>query len=224
MKRAAKFAWSFVGTLVPALLLFFFLIVPARAPHGGKKALGGRTIASLQEDEFDRQLLKYHLCYGVNFNPSKATLERRRECKALVVHRLQLALEKPGAYIKDPLEFQCENTVFGKPNLDTSAISVVLKPNAEFQAMDEALSRSVEVTNVAESTHRFVKQACEFLTDCKWATRPDTFSFRKLASCFSTPNLTHRKMLVDEVAGMLFRLPGNRTKELYATLLEEAHK
>lgn len=224
MKRAAKFAWSFVGTVVPALLLFFFLIVPARAPQGGKSSLGGRTIASQQEDEFDRQLLKYHLCYGVQFNPSKATLERRRECKALVVHRLQLALDRPGAFLKDPLEFQCENTVFGKPNLDTSAVSVVLKPNSEFQAMDEALGRSVEVADVAESTDRFVKQSCEFLTDCKWATRPNTFSLRKLASCFSTPNITHRKMLVDEVAGMLFRVPGNRTKELYATLLQEAHK
>ncbi|RZA01471.1 MAG: hypothetical protein EOP11_17415 [Proteobacteria bacterium] len=221
MKRAAKFAWSFVGTLVPAFLLFFFLIGPARAPHGGKNSLGGRTIASTQETEFDRQLLKYHLCYGVDFNPSKATLERRRECKALVVHRLQLALDRPGAYLKDPLEFQCENTVFGKPNLETSAISVVLKPNAEFTAMDEALSRSVEIANVAESTDRAVKQACEFLTDCKWATRPDSLSLRKIGSCLSTPNLTHRRMLVDEVAGMLFKVPGNRTKELYGSLLQQ---
>lgn len=224
MKRAAKIAWSFVGTVLPAFLLFFFVIAPARAPHGGKKSLGGRTIASLQEEEFDRQLLRYHLCYGVDFNAANATLERRRVCKALVVHRLQLALDRPGAFLKEPLEFQCEDTVFAKPNLETSAVSVILKPNAEFAAMDEALSRAVDVADVGESTDRFAKQACEFLTDCKWATRANNFSLRKLGSCFSTPNLTHRKILLDEVAGMLFRVKDSPSKDLYAHLLEEAHK
>jgi hypothetical protein len=49
------------------------------------------------------------------------------------------------------------------------------------------------------------------------------FSFRKLAACFSTGDLTHRRILLDEVGAMLFRAKENQTKILYAELLEEPH-
>jgi hypothetical protein len=48
-------------------------------------------------------------------------------------------------------------------------------------------------------------------------------SFRKLGACFTTGNLTHRKILLDEVGSMIFKSKQSRTKILYADLLQQAH-
>lgn len=222
MKRVVKAAWSVFASCVLAAAFFLFLVAPARAPHGGKNSLGGRTIASLQEREFDQRLLFYQLCYGVKFSAEKATLERRRVCKALVVHRLDHALGVPGAYLKSPVAFRCEDTVFSSRKDKENEVS--LQPNREFASIDRLFASHLEKTTVGESTDQFAREACEFLTDCKLATTSYRLSFRKLASCFATGNLTHRKILLDELGAMIFRAKENQTKILYADLLEEAHK
>jgi hypothetical protein len=205
-----------------AAAFFLFLVTPARAPYGGKNALGGRTIASIQEREFDHKLMFYQLCFGVRFTAEKATLERRRVCKAMLVHRLDQELSIPGAYLKRPVEFRCDDTIF-TPKSEKGDDAVALKPNKEFDAIDGVFSSSMEHATVAESTDEFARDACNFLTDCKLATTPYKLSFRKLASCFATGNLTHRRILLDEVGAMLFRAKENQTKILYAELLDEAH-
>lgn len=224
MKRVAKMAWSFLATTVLAAVLFLFLVEPARAPHGGKKSLGGRTIASMQERDFDHRLLHYQLCYGIRFHADKATVERRRVCKAMLVHRLDRALSQPGSYFRAPIDFQCEDTVFTRSTASAANISVLLKPNSEFEAIDRVVDANRELATAGESTDRFAKKACEFLTDCKLAMSSSGLSFRKLASCFSTGDLTHRKILLDEVGAMIFSSRQSGTKILYAELLEQAHK
>jgi hypothetical protein len=99
-----------------------------------------------------------------------------------------------------------------------------MKPNSEFAAIEAALAAHLEEDTVAESAHRIASEACDFLTDCKWAMRPPQFSFRKLGACFATANLMHRRILLDEVGAMLFRAKPNQTKILYAELLQEAYK
>lgn len=222
MKRVAKVAWSVFASVALAAAFFLFLVTPARAPYGGKNSLGGRTIASIQEREFDHRLMFYHLCYGVKFTAEKATLERRRVCKAMLVHRLDQTLTVPGAYLKSPVEFRCEDTIFSSRKGSDDAVA--LKPNKEFAAIEGVFASQLEKSTVGESTDQFARDACEFLTDCKLATTSYQLSFRKLASCFTTGNLTHRKILLNEVGAMLFRAKGNQTKILYADLLEEAHK
>lgn len=222
MKRVAKVAWSFFASVALAAAFFLFLVTPARAPYGGKNSLGGRTIASIQEREFDHRLTFYQLCYGVKFTAEKATLERRRVCKAMLVHRLDQALMVPGTYLKGPVEFRCEDTIFSSRKEGDDAIA--LKPNKEFAAIEGVFASQLEKSTVGESTDQFARDACEFLTECKLATTSHQLSFRKLASCFTTGNLTHRKILLNEVGAMLFRAKANQTKILYADLLEEAHK
>lgn len=222
MKKVAKVAWSVFASIALAAAFFLFLVTPARAPYGGKNSLGGRTIASIQEREFDHRLTFYQLCFGVKFSAEKATLERRRVCKAMLLHRLDQTLTLPGAYLRSPVEFHCEDTIFSSRKVASD--SVVLKPNKEFAAIDGLFSSQLEQENVAESTDQFAREACEFLTQCKLATTAHQLSFRKLASCFSTGNLTHRKILLNEVGAMLFRAKGSQSKILYADLLEEAHK
>ena len=225
MKRAVKIAWSYVATTLLVGIIFFLTITPARAPYGGKNSLGGRTIASQQEEEFDRKLMRYSLCYGIKFNAEKSTLERRRVCKAMLVHQMDAALQKTGAFLRSPTEFRCEDTAMGKKanSLDGTLI-VQLRPNAEFAAIDLALTQNLELVSVAENDDYFARAACDFLTECKLAMRPNHFSLRKLADCFSTNNLTQRKILLDEVGSMIFNTKEDSTKILYSQLLREAQK
>ncbi|MGZ3706658.1 MAG: hypothetical protein ACXVA8_11560, partial [Bdellovibrionota bacterium] len=60
--------------------------------------------------------------------------------------------------------------------------------------------------------------------DCKWAMRPQSFSFRKLASCMTTGNATHRKILLNEVGAMLFGGKSGRRRTLYPNLVEAGGK
>lgn len=204
------------------LVLFFLLIEPARAPLGGKNSLGGRTIAALQEEEFDRRLLNMQLCYGVKFNGDNATPGRRRVCKALLVHSLDKKLAPAGTVLKYPLEFRCEDTVFsrGTASNDLAGLTVSLKPNEEFRAINDALDKSLESVATTEDRALEARQTCEFLTDCKWAMRPQGLSLRKLASCLGTPDLVRRKIIIDEFSAMLFKLKGRQSSVLISQLLQ----
>jgi hypothetical protein len=164
--------------------------------------------------------LKLQLCYGVRLTADQCTLERRRVCKAMLVHETESALETPGRFLRASVEFRCEDTALGHPGLGDD--SVALKPNGEAGAIRSALepllrqaSRASEVGQDAEA-----RSACEFLTDCKWATRPQSFSLRKIASCALTPNATHRKVLLGEIGAMVFGGKGAHRRTLYPTLVE----
>lgn len=221
MKKAAKLAWSIGAPLGLAMIFFFFMISPARAPAGGKNWTGGRTIASLQEEDFDRRLMRLQLCYGVKVVAEQCTLERRRVCKALLVHELEAALNTQGSYLSTPLEFHCEDTALSKPSVDDDGV-VSLKPNKETAEIQKALSGSVKVaasTAELSDSHLKAREACEFLTDCKWATRPGTLSMRKLGSCLTTNNAMHRTILLNEVAAMLFGGKSSRRATLYPQLI-----
>lgn len=222
MRKAARMAWTFFFTIVVTTLFFFLPITPARAPHGGKNLLGGRTIASMQEEEFDRKLLKYQLCYGVNFNSASTTLERRRVCKAMLMHQLDLAFEKSGAYLRAPVEFQCDDTAFGKKEWENSGVAVVaLKPNAEEESIERALASYIDYKKINSVEEGAVKEACDFLTSCKTSMR--TLSFRQIGTCLTTKNVMHRRVLLDEIGTMIF---SSRTEPrfLYTELVEQPRK
>lgn len=221
MKRAVKLAGSLVATTVLAALLFLFLVNPARAPSGGKRWTGGRTIASLQEEEFDRRLLKLQLCYGVKMVADRCTLERRRVCKAMLVHELEPLLEAKGTYLKSPMEFHCQDTAVGKSLMDDED-SVSLRPNLETASIQGAMDANLVQLEPSDTQHLKAREACEFLTDCKWSMRPQSFSLRKLASCISTPDATHRKVLLNEAGAMLFGGKAARRNSLYSRLVEKA--
>lgn len=209
-----------------AMTVTFFLLSmeTARAPHGGKKFIGGRSIASLQEEDFDHQLLQYRLCYGVKFSSESATLERRRVCKAFLVNRLELALSTPGSYLKKNLSFECNDTVFRRGTASSDETVFHLRPNSEFVVIDQALQENLTQEEVPESDDRFARKACAFLTDCKRSMTGTSFSFRKLGSCFFTNNITHRKILLDQVGSMLFHAQSaEQGKILFAELLHQPH-
>lgn len=225
-KKVAHWAWRFAMPFLFVLMLSFVAIEPARAPRGGKNSLGGRTIASMQEEEFDRRLLTLQLCYGVRFNGASATPPRRRVCKALLVHSLDKVLEAPGALLKYPVEFRCEDTVFTRAvaSNEFSGLTVSLKPNEEFKAIRDMIEKSVEIISATEDRILAARQTCEFLTDCKWAMRPQGLSFRKLASCLGTPDIARRKILLDELGAMLFKVKSRQNRVLFADLLESPTK
>ncbi|HEY8278998.1 MAG TPA: hypothetical protein VIH99_05205 [Bdellovibrionota bacterium] len=223
MKFAVKIAWGLGAPIALAVLLFFFLIAPARAPSGGKLWTGGRTIASLQEEDFDRRLLKMQLCYGVRVVADQCTLERRRVCKALVVHEMSPVFEKAGSFLGMPVEFHCEDTAVGKVLRDDES-TVSLRPNGEVSAILGAIGSHTRHSGLTALQSMEAETACEFLTDCKWAMRPKSFSLRKIFSCLGTPNAAHRKILMNEVGGMLFGGKASRRSSLYANFVEMAGK
>lgn len=217
MKRAAKVAFSVGTSALLSVLFFFFLVAPARAPSGGKLWSGGRTIASLQEEDFDKRLLKLQLCYGAKLVADQCTLERRRVCKAMLLHESEGALEPSGHYLRSPVEFHCEDTAVGHPVLDEDA--VLLRPNAEISAIHAAFEGNLQESPTVPAAHKSAREACEFLTDCKWAMRPQTFSIRKIASCVFTGDGTHRQILFSEVGAMLFGGKAARRRTLYPNLV-----
>jgi hypothetical protein len=217
MKRAVKVAFSVGTSALLSLLFFFFLMSSARAPSGGKLWSGGRTIASLQEDDFDKRLLKLQLCYGVKLVADQCTLERRRVCKAMLVHESETALEPSGNFLKSPVVFHCEDTAVGHPVLDEDAVT--LRPNAEISSIHAAFEGNLQASSPAPGVHKGVRESCEFITDCKWAMRPQSFSFRKIASCITTGDSTNRRILLNEVGAMLFGGKAARRHTLYPNLM-----
>ncbi len=221
MQRAVRIVWSGFVTLFFAALIFFIFVGPAKAPKGNKRSLGGRTIASVQEEEFDRTLYEYSTCYGIRFVAKQATPERRRVCKAILVHQLGQSLAETGTYFPIPVEFRCENTAMGQRIWfnDLSQPIAALQPNSEFVTIDEIVKKNLEHDNVPMEVDNKVRDACHFIANCKRALRFETFSIRKIASCFTDDDSLHRRMMVDTVGDLVF--PNSREKLLVADLLHE---
>lgn len=221
MRKAMRLAWSGFVTVFFAVIIFFVLIQPAKAPQGNKKSLGGRTIASIQEEEFDRILQQYQVCYGVRFVAQKATPERRRVCKAVLVHWLSQAFGESGSYFAVPVEFQCENTAMGRRSWfgDLNHPIVALQPNTESETIEGVLKEYLDRKEVSVDVDMRVRDACSFISRCKRALSFNQFSVRRVGSCFADNNSLHRRMMVDLVGEFVF--PRAREKMLIADLFHE---
>lgn len=221
MKKVTKIAWSVLFTTFLSAFLFLVNTGPARAPHGGKKFITNRSIASLQEEDFDKQLALYEICYGVKLNTDGCTLERRRVCKAMLVHRLDSTLAEPGTFFRQPLNFDCQDTAFKKKLASLEEAQIPLKPNAEFQAIDRAIEDSIYRETVDTWKDRKARLACSYLVDCKQAMTGHNISLRKVRECMLTKDLAHRKILLDHLGSLVFRVnTKNRSRFLYAEFLD----
>ncbi|NUM88807.1 MAG: hypothetical protein HUU37_06365, partial [Bdellovibrionales bacterium] len=209
-----------MGTLVLFLVLFLFAVEPARAPKGGRKNLGGRTIASLQEEDFDRALHRYEVCYGVRLEASLATPERRRVCKALLVHELNASLEAPGSYLEKPLVFRCHNTSLGRRAGHAEGDEeILLQPNREQAAIHEGLSPLLRQVNVSAEADREVRDACGFVSRCQRAMGLEGLSLRQLGSCLADRDALHQRLMGDTFARLLFPRSSQGKRLLAASLL-----
>jgi len=221
MRKAMRMAWSGFVTVLFATVIFFVLIQPAKAPKGNKRSLGGRTIASIQEEEFDRVLQQYQECYGVRFVAATATPERRRVCKAVLVHQLSQALGESGTYFVAPVEFRCENTAMGRRSWynEMNHAVAALQPNTELATIDAILKEQLDRRQVSMDVDARARDACAFISSCKRALSFERFSLRKIGTCFTDNNALHRRMMVDTVGEFVF--PRSREKLLIADLLHE---
>src|SRR3989338_2914727 len=116
---------------------------PAIAPKGEFFFSANRTLASLQEQEFDRELNRLRLCYGVGFESLNISLDRRRSCKAILVKKLKHAVVDTAKYFARPIKFQCQDTA------ETDAIwedwrgnfIIMLQPNSEKERIDTMIAK-----------------------------------------------------------------------------------
>ena len=148
-----------IGTFGVSLAVYAGLTLlfatPAKAPANSLLTRSPeRSIAAIQEaQDFDPKLERYRYCYGVHINYDRATPERRRECKARVLLRLNHALATPGSYFSIPLHFECQNTAAGFTKwYNWKNIPVLkLKPNRELEVIEQAINNYlVREDNVAE--------------------------------------------------------------------------
>ncbi len=223
MRRAFRIVWSGLGTLVLSVLLFLLLVEPARAPKGGRKSLGGRTIASLQEEDFDRTLYRYEVCYGVKLEAVQATPERRRVCKALLVHELNSTLDAPGSFLEGPVTFRCHNTAIGRRagRAEGEDPVVLLQPNREQAAIQEGLLPYLRQVKVSTEADQEVREACEFVSRCQRAMGLEGLSLRRVGTCITDRDALHQRLISDIFARLLFPQSARGKKLLAATLLRE---
>src|SRR5690606_7039440 len=153
-----------------------------------------------------RILYRYNACYGVRFEGELATPERRRVCKAILVHNLEQSLSEVGTYFNTQVEFRCENTAMGRRlwSDELNKPIAALQPNTEFDTIAEVFRKRLEKKEVLPRVDEKARSACEFVSRCKWALRFDSFSIRRIASCFAADDSLHRTLMVDTVANVIF--------------------
>ncbi len=169
-----------------APLLFITWNTLAQAPAGEDLGIySGRSIAQIQEEDFDRRLNRYRHCYGVQVSYENASEGRRRACKALVVHKIGKALEAPGAYFNLPLSFECQNTGAGFTQwYDWKSNPVLkLKPNQEYEVIEHAIENYLKNSFNAARWSR-AQEACDFYLECRDALSFSKWNFRNLKRCF----------------------------------------
>lgn len=205
--------WTIQFPIV-AVFAFYFFSKMAVAPrfHQPEVDHVERSIASLQERFFDQRLKHYEYCYGVNFVDSEnVEANRRRACKAMLVHQLDKVLGKPGSYLTSSLQFRCQGTGSGLSKWETWRAQpvFVLKPNFEMRIIREALEKNYAVSS-DEVAWNQAQNLCTRMQECQKATRPDTFSWRKLKSCMVTLNNEMRRVVLVDLVSNLFRTKPNR--------------
>jgi len=206
MKKIFKWFFRLLGCSCLVVFFFFLATKPARAPHGGKKFLGGRTIASIQEEDFDKSLYKYRYCYGIKFSGKKASQERRRACKAILVHKVEEVLQKgPGAYFKEPLQFQCDDTSLGPVQRGEGENKIfALRPNDELVVLERWLNAKLDFANQNPELEKRALDVCSFLVSCRMAMGMSGFSLRKIASCIMEDDEYRRRVMMNALSQIVF--------------------
>ena len=172
----------------------------------GGPEVPGRSLAALQETEFDSKLDRYRQCYGIKVSYKQASVGRRRACKALLVHRLGDVLAAPGAYFSVPLRFECQNTAKGYTkwiNWENHPV-LKLKPNQEYKVIDLAITNYLK-TGKNSSKWLKAKKACDFLIQCRGKLSWSQLSFDTVRRCFWNTDELARSILRDELLASLFK-------------------
>lgn len=181
-----------------------------------------RSLAAIQEKEFDHKLNRFNRCYGVQLSYEHASEGRRRSCKALVVHRIGSALEEQGAYFSSPLRFECQNTAAGQTEKTEWQTEPVfrLKPNLEYEVLDKAIQNYLVKVEANQDWQRAVA-TCEFYLECRNDLSWSNLTFRTIRRCLmgADSNLVSR-LLQREILDTIFRRAS--TGLVIPTILQEA--
>lgn len=200
--------------LAKCLLLpfvFVFLIFPltyrfALAPVGDKHALGGRTIASVQEEEFDLRLERLRFCYGVRLQAHDVSIDRRRACKAIVVNKLRQILGQRGVYLVQPLHIDCQDRSNGQAEWrewDGTPV-LALKPNNEREMIDRIKEKYLVESEISAEKQQNADAACERILHCQKLVQWSAMAPIKAASCVLDRDAGRRRIIMDLIADQMF--------------------
>lgn len=209
--RITYFCYQF--TIIGISSGFLLFASPAQAPADPSQtpSPSSRSIAAIQEREFDAQLDRFHLCYGVDLTFDDSSDSRRRSCKAIVVHDLGRIFSTPGAMTAKPLRLHCQNSGAGATRaFDDSSVPVYrLKPNQEHETIEQAMSNHlVQVEDIPRWLA--AKRACDFYLDCQKRLDWHQISFRVINRCLFQAGVEGRQILWESFRDSVFR---SQTKE-----------
>lgn len=207
-------SWSLC---ISIYVLFFsaISIESARAPHGGRSALGGRTIASEQEKDFDSKIRFYDVCYGISLDAVRASFERRRVCKAMLLNRLDALFNRSGIETSKKIQFDCLETHLEKDQ--TAEKRVELLPNREAEVIDQTLKEITQEKHVSYEEDAAARSLCRRLVDCQQSYRGGQLAFRKIWQCATDPSAKHRRLFLDGLLSSFFSTAIDQSR-LYSSL------
>lgn len=206
------FVWVIQFPII-GFFVFYLFAIDADAPrfHAKQNDKVDRSIAALQESFFDKKLQHYEYCYGVKFFKTEVEANRRRACKAMLVHKLDNALSEPGTYLTASLQFRCQGTGGGLSKWENWRAQpvYVLKPNHEMKTIDQAITKNLAKTEDDHSWQR-AYGLCKKMQECKRATQKESFSWVKVKSCLVTLDNDMRRVVFVDYISRFFRTKPSR--------------
>lgn len=202
---------ALITTLTVGMLIF---ASPAEAPADKKMQAKAkkRTIAALQEVEFDQRLERLELCYGVRVSFGDPSVSRRRTCKAIIVHDLRNALNASGTHFSKPLRFHCQSTGTGTTRFfDEDGTPVFrLKPNKEHQAIENALKNHLVQANNPGGWIKGLR-ACDFYLECQKRLKWSEVNFNIVNRCIFQAGAEGRQLLWESFRSSVFNSAPEQT-------------
>lgn len=193
-----------------AIVLLLLFVSPAIAPQGDKRDPGGRTLASIQEEEFDDRLFRLETCYGVRFAVGDIARDRRRACKAILLHEIETALAAPGAVFRTPVLFRCEDTA-SKPSVSKDSADrpvFALRPNDDYAQIDRVLTQYLRTAEVTTEEDKEQRRVCQAAIHCQKLLRFRTFGLGRIRACVSGEGSLRQKLVLTALSQVLF--PGQQ--------------
>ena len=224
--KTLRFAGRMVtlASLVLAILTFSYRL--ALAPQGDKRALGGRTIASVQEEEFNRKLERFDFCFGARFHNGDVSMDRRRVCKAIVVQKLNGLLNKPGVFLSRPIRLQCQDSPRGpKEWKDWDGTPVIaVRPNRELEVVEHISANYLVHREISSLQQQRADAACEHVLYCQKAVQWSAIAPMDTLRCALDKDPQRRRIILDLIANQMFHVATERTAvmEEFLTRPQEA--
>lgn len=184
------------------IIFAHFWALRAEAPSGGRNTPGGRSIANLQEEEFDSKLQRYELCYGIRVQANSVSQLRRKTCKAQILKSLDKLLAEGDRYFEEVINFECRDYASVVKSTKSLSESILVAP--ENNGYEELLAKFLITRKSDPILIEHAEHACKKLQRCVQNDRLGHFSLPTFLACALESDPYVRRATWDLYASKLF--------------------